>query len=422
MDLTNYEPLVVQHAVPGVLKHLQLEMELTGSCTWNLEQAWCEWKDHGRYRIQWLGQRGADHKSFRWAWAHPGFEPKIAAVTELALQLKARGHAPFTEPVAPLDPVEVAVVAGELGGACAVFFLNDMAMAVYDFPLQVDDGVSTVQNCLETLADHLESLKDRTLLRAAFAHFGWATEGSDTELSARHRDGTAIYYVFDEEGEIVKSWTEQPVDEWVDEAERLVEAGALDQAEALLMRARDAQPKHYKLNITLYELARARKDWEQAHRWLRQAHRHHPDQSLPLYYMGRVSEELGDWDKALGSLREYLVRKPGDPYALAILGRVLGKKGETDEGIAALEASLQARPSDYNFYTLAKLYRDPAKAITALEEAVRLDPKFALYWRALGDRLVETGAKARARECYERALALDPESSAARKALSKLDS
>jgi len=438
MDLAEYEKLVVQHGAPGLLKHLRVSELIHGQYTWDFNAGTIEWADLGTFPMQVLGHINLDESTLAWIWGHPQFDASWAGA-RLVGRLRQMGLPPFAEPLVPRDvipPLELAVVAGEVGEAGAVCVLHpqwgepSLAVAVYDFPLEWEkvDARETFR-LLESMHGRLPSLTDRTRLRSAFAFLGWNVMGGDVNLVARHPVEGGVRVTFDAQGEILEFTPEatpsQLVEEWVDEAIALFEAGSLDAAEALLMKVRDADARHYRMNLHLARIAEAREDWEAAYRWLRQTHRHAPDAAYPLDLMGQVLEQLQEPEKALEAYSKAVQLAPDEPQTLGRLGQLLAKTGQRGRALDVLHQAVRLNPDgDYNRYSLGTLLHEGgefAAAILELEEAVRLDPCF-LYLATLGDMLADASKRAReqARECYAQALALEPESTWAQNGLDGL--
>lgn len=137
---------------------------------------------------------------------------------------------------------------------------------------------------------------------------------------------------------------------------------------------------------------------------------------------------------------------PGNAQALIFLGTLLAERSETDEAAAALERAAALAPDSFlPHFCLGALHaaserfdearrhlaeaarRDanpqvlfllgvteldagrPAAAVTALERAVMLDGEFEDAVYHLGLAYLERGWTRRARDCFQRVLAMDPQ-------------
>ncbi len=142
--------------------------------------------------------------------------------------------------------------------------------------------------------------------------------------------------------------------------------------------------------------------------WTRDALRHH---------------KAGRLDKARPLYEHVLRHAPGDARALHGLG-VLLQNDEPARAVELLRAANLARPSSAVYQNnlgnaLRSLgRRDEAEA--AYQEALRLDPGYALAWYNLGALELDAGRSDAARDAFETALRKDPGLAAATLALSGL--
>jgi Flp pilus assembly protein TadD len=115
----------------------------------------------------------------------------------------------------------------------------------------------------------------------------------------------------------------------------------------------------------------------------------------------------GKYAEALAKADQYIAAKPRDPQMRFIKGLVLSQWGRTAEAIATFTQLVQEYPElpePYN--NLAVLYaqqNDFEKARTALENAVRVNPNYAVAHENLGDVYARLAAIS-----YSKALQLDP--------------
>ncbi len=100
----------------------------------------------------------------------------------------------------------------------------------------------------------------------------------------------------------------------------------------------------------------------------------------------------------------------GNEPAMRILAAALRRQGKPRKSLAVLEP-LAARNCDspsflFEYGQSLGAVGQGDKAIAALRKSVRLDPKHAAAWRALGDQLAVGGDEAGSRAAYERHFAL----------------
>jgi tetratricopeptide (TPR) repeat protein len=121
--------------------------------------------------------------------------------------------------------------------------------------------------------------------------------------------------------------------------------------------------------------------------------------------LGRVALRLGLNEIAEQLLRLYLTTAPGSVEGRAYLAHALRELGRHDEAIDLLRQVIEARPDDPALWTDLGVVRvrqgEPASALTFLDEALRLGPRYgrALYYRA--HARADLGDHAGACEDYE---------------------
>jgi len=98
-----------------------------------------------------------------------------------------------------------------------------------------------------------------------------------------------------------------------------------------------------------------------------------------------------------------LLRQSGDPRALAVAREAYARMGTPE--LAVIVATTLRDQGEYD------------EAIAMFEEALQLNPKFVPAWLDMGDIFLETDRFEDAANAYERALALDPESTWAKASL-----
>jgi Flp pilus assembly protein TadD len=114
----------------------------------------------------------------------------------------------------------------------------------------------------------------------------------------------------------------------------------------------------------------------------------------------------GQLTEALAKADAYLATNPRDPQMRFIKGVILTDSGKTDEAMAVFTQLTQdypELPEPYN--NLAVLYAARSqfdKARTALEMAVRTNPRYAIAYENLGDVYARLAAQS-----YDKAVQLD---------------
>ncbi len=131
----------------------------------------------------------------------------------------------------------------------------------------------------------------------------------------------------------------------------------------------------------------------------------HTSRALAHAYM-----EIGEYITAQTYLEEITSRDPEDISAWMLLGQChlaqdhLDAAGETVRRLVELAPDKPGTLALQGYVLLRK--QQPADARRALEAALRNDPRDGLAWCLLGQAAESMNQPQRARECYERALAL----------------
>ncbi len=130
------------------------------------------------------------------------------------------------------------------------------------------------------------------------------------------------------------------------------------------------------------------------------------------YLRGRLLFAAVRFDAAEESLREAARLKLADPDLLCKLALIHMSRKQWAAALPDLERAIALFPSyayahNLKGIALLKLQRDQA-AIVSMTRAVELAPRAGNYLGNLGLALQETGRFAEAADCYEQALALDP--------------
>jgi tetratricopeptide (TPR) repeat protein len=187
----------------------------------------------------------------------------------------------------------------------------------------------------------------------------------------------------------------------------------LAEAEALLRRARAADPFHQLVVQVGAELAFDRGDYRSAAAGYRQALDRKPSSYLGARLVLALVR-LGELDRAVEEARQGLERHPDDPWILGGLAAAEARRGRRQEAAVLYETLVRLRPDDRFAYKelmrLRTAEAPPEEAAAALQGLVRTgrrrkDP----HLRTLaGDRLRDAGRLAEAADEYRVAVELDP--------------
>jgi tetratricopeptide (TPR) repeat protein len=126
--------------------------------------------------------------------------------------------------------------------------------------------------------------------------------------------------------------------------------------------------------------------------------------------IGRALGSAEQWDLAAKAFRQSVEVAPQYAEAWAFLGEARSHLGEN--GKVELDRALELNPNSTLVRALLALYYrrsgDPAQALVYLEEVARQEPEEPVWQVELGNTQVETGDLIAAREYYEQAIQLSP--------------
>jgi Tfp pilus assembly protein PilF len=142
-----------------------------------------------------------------------------------------------------------------------------------------------------------------------------------------------------------------------------------------------------------------------------------------LFLLGQGDAES---DHALAELRAAQAKARGDRAVLVGVGNGLRRAGKPNEAVRALEAAIQGgdgKPTPALLSELALAQHAAGmspEAKASLEQALRLDPKYASAHYVLASMLASEGNKRGAMDHYQRCIDADPKGPLAEKAREKL--
>ena len=181
-----------------------------------------------------------------------------------------------------------------------------------------------------------------------------------------------------------------------------------------------------------------------------------PAEANVHYNIGNLLMERNRYEEAIASFDRSLGQWPGNDYAWINRGNSLDKLGRPDEALASYQRAEEANPNSWRAYKAQGIilhrskryeeeeavYRRGLKtdgeeayyllgialknqnriddATRALEAAIRLNPTYARAHTRLGEIRAGLGDRDAAREEFRKAIALDPDDTAARTGLGRL--
>lgn len=243
------------------------------------------------------------------------------------------------------------------------------------------------------------------------------------EDMGRLDDANAVY------AEIPKS---EPIS-WsvnIRRAENLNRLKKVDEAVALLEVLSSERPKRFDALISLGDVQRQAKKFEQAaDAYSRAMQRIGPPEKRHwaiLYSRGIAYERAKQWPKAEADFKQALVLEPEQPYVLNYLGYSWVEQGiNLTQARKMIERAVDLRPTDgYIADSLGwVLYRmnDLKGAVRFMERAIELQPEDPVINDHLGDVYWAVGRRNEARFQWKKTLVFDPEPDVAEAARAKIE-
>jgi tetratricopeptide (TPR) repeat protein len=173
-----------------------------------------------------------------------------------------------------------------------------------------------------------------------------------------------------------------------------------------------ADPDRFTLAMALVNLGDAAAAREQ----LTRLSDSHPDRPLYLYWLGRIAYDRRMYAEAVTTLKRVVALDPASARAYDSLGLALDMLGQPEDARQAFLKSVDlnrklAQPSawpPHDFGSLLLRLQDLKEAESALREALRYDPAFAMAHYHLGRALEAQSRDSEAIEEYHAATLHDP--------------
>ena len=202
------------------------------------------------------------------------------------------------------------------------------------------------------------------------------------------------------------------VDRWLRGAFDAHGAGKLRDAEKLARRVVDAVPDQPDALHLLATVARESGRTDLAIDLYRRLLRRHPAIPIAHNSLGNLLQERGEWGPAIVCYEAALSHDPRYVTAYFNLGHALLHVRDVARAETCLRRAVDLAPSDAQVRSwLARALVELGRTEEAMTEALRsvdLDPDSAVFRNDLGTIHATMGQFGMARECYRRALAMDP--------------
>ena len=200
------------------------------------------------------------------------------------------------------------------------------------------------------------------------------------------------------------------------------------QLEPAAPAAQQAAPKEKTPGVDLVEEANAlrdSKDYSGAIAKYEAALQANPALFVVYGDIGRIYREQGDADKAVDAYNKLLEKDPANSEARLELADTLLSKGRVDDAkktLAALDMTGISNP--YTIYNLGvgmMNAKQPEEALKYWEKAVTLDPKMTDAYLQMGFAYYSMKNMDKAKEAFQKVIAIDPGSDNAKNAQEMLD-
>lgn len=164
-------------------------------------------------------------------------------------------------------------------------------------------------------------------------------------------------------------------------------------AEALAAGLADPKDKIWDFNVVLGAVdAGKRGNAEQQRELLAQVQARNPEMYLIPFLFGEAQLQASDWANAEESLRRCLKLNPDFDQAMSALARALHQQNKDDEARQWVDKALQINPKNLKAWYQKgwmSLGSDPRAAMDAFEQALAIQPAFAMAHRDMGILLLQ---------------------------------
>ncbi|MEG4054325.1 MULTISPECIES: tetratricopeptide repeat protein [unclassified Microcoleus] len=217
--------------------------------------------------------------------------------------------------------------------------------------------------------------------------------------------------------------------DYLDEGDRLVESGNLEEAIAAYRRAIELNPDHSWSHHNVGEALGKLGQFEEAIASYRRAIELNPDFSWSYHHLGDALERRQQWEEAVVVFRKAIELNADHFGSYVGLGKSLEKLGQLDEAIAAYRRASEINPeADWIQYRLGEVLQQRTQldldgAIASYRRAIELNPDDVPsyrklleirpdnldIWLQLAKALIKIEQWAEASVCYRRITELNPD-------------
>jgi serine/threonine protein kinase/Tfp pilus assembly protein PilF len=197
---------------------------------------------------------------------------------------------------------------------------------------------------------------------------------------------------------------------WVERAEILQQLGRLPEAIASLKELLKHDPKHVMAHIMLGHYYAGQEQYKDALKEFQEATTLDPKNAVAFYNLGTMRLKLGDQMKAVEDLETCIKLDKNFAQAHNTLASIYFEFAQMLDYASSAGLQLERVPQFLD------------RALDLLDDAIRIDPKYARPWFNKGQMLEYKGDLDGARQALQQAIQLDPNYVLAINALQKLSS
>ncbi|MDT8410643.1 MAG: tetratricopeptide repeat protein [Wenzhouxiangellaceae bacterium] len=192
------------------------------------------------------------------------------------------------------------------------------------------------------------------------------------------------------------------------------QSGQFREAEQMFRKLIEVEPDNWQYALLLGLSRHSQGDFNDALKWIRRSVELGDGQSATHFYYGRLLSDRRQWDAAREQFAQAIALNPNHVEARTGMGMVSLMAGNLQRGITELKTALRA--NEAHVPALAGLARalveqgDAAAASPYAVKALELDGKSVPAQDAMGRVFLAQGHVDFARQCFENALEIQPDS------------